>query len=230
MKEREIKTAGEFHRLVNSQKSGLYMYRGEDSTGYELKPKYGRYPERIRSIPGPPGSAGTREKALFYAFKREAPLFVTSDIGNDWDWLALAQHHGLPTRLLDWTRNPLAAAYFAVCTPGSTTSDSVIYSIDYRGLPYADLDISPFEISSTCVLIPRHITRRIAAQKGLFTVHHEPTLAYDHPSLEKWIVRKSCRIELALMVRRYGIDPVVLFPDLNGLAMKIAVDHLAILL
>jgi hypothetical protein len=71
-----------------------------------------------------------RERDLVRNFRKYGRIPGTVRLG-DWDLLTIAQHHGLPTRVLDWTYSPLVALYFALEDDSQKDVDSVVWSVDY---------------------------------------------------------------------------------------------------
>jgi hypothetical protein len=77
------------------------------------------------------GPTSRTEGHLLRNFRKYARREAVPD-GGIWNWLAVAQHHGLPTRLLDWTYSPYVAMHFATDNIERFDTDGVIWSIDYN--------------------------------------------------------------------------------------------------
>ncbi len=96
-------------------RSTTVLYRGHGAASFELRPKVGRF--------RPPANSAKKtvnESLMLELFRRQSADRLAISYADDWELLAIAQHHGLATRLLDWTRNPLVALYFAVCKEHET--------------------------------------------------------------------------------------------------------------
>lgn len=77
------------------------------------------------------GGFEAKERHLLTSFRKYA---LRSAVHGDlvWNWLSLAKHHGLPTRLLDWTYSPYVAMHFATHDFRHFDEDATIWCVDYR--------------------------------------------------------------------------------------------------
>ena len=218
----------ELMRVVSAYSSGEWIFRGVRKASYELVPTVGRTEVRKtlneQGEASPVGYSPKGERRAFEEFRRRARPYLEFEPKDNWEWLAVAQHHRLPTRLLDWTKSPLIAAYFAVELAGSGQSDAAVYAVQTAELlePSPEWD-DPIALGGIALYYePSHITRRIAVQQAVFTVHPVPTVGLEKEvRICKWTIdRKSCysikeRLDIC------GINHASLFPDLEGLAAHI---------
>ena len=169
-------------------------------------------------------------------------------------WLSLAQHWGLPTRLLDWSTSLLVATFFAVELQTGERRDAAVWALNAFNMnEHFGNDRLQYAIDSHTaakyvepafyfqheepggylgVLALEH-DRRIHAQQGTFTIHSCRDCLEQSAGSERWLRKVVIPAGAVDRIRRelrvLGVSRSSLFPDLAALAAQIKADDLGIM-
>lgn len=226
MKEIEIKSLSNFVESIKRKPydRGYTIYRGQEKD-YKLLPKLFRNKIIVKDFV-------KTEKNMLEEFKIKAKAYLNYEPKNDYEWLAIAQHHGLNTRLLDWTENAFISLWF--CVNGeinSVKSNGVVWILRLPNLSnfYVDEenDKCPFSNDSTKIYRPPYISNRIIAQSGVFTLHHYYPSYKKYASLENMKEYRGLLTKIKIPNKYFkeikkeliifGINSGTVFPGLDGL-------------
>jgi len=130
LKTKQIASLKEYISSVESfrgSRKGPIWYRGCGKTSHVLAPSLYRH-KSSKAI----DDLMTLEKKLLARFRERSIPFLSRHMANNWEWLFLMQHYGVPTRLLDWSESPLMALFFAVTSARHTLGSrgSPVFSND----------------------------------------------------------------------------------------------------
>lgn len=225
-----IETIKSKNEKLGNKSDLLFRGQGVDKT---LLPKIARIDLN--------GSISKIETLILNEFKRGVVPLSEFKPENTWDLLALAQHHGLPTRLLDWSYNALVALWFAVEKPAikderGVCQNGVVWILSPE---LSDFNIdtkkeNPLEIKITKIFRSSVVSRRISAQAGVFTVHginkegklvnFESNKKYKS-KLTKVVIhyRDFARIREQLHI--LGVNNFTIFPDIDGFCKHLTWRH-----
>lgn len=221
-----------------------WLFRGQADAIWELRPGVHR------------GYSPQQERYLTNEFRvRARSRYFSCPTSNDYPgWLALMQHYGLPTRLLDWTYSPLIAAFFAVhpdyCPPVCAAHrDASIWALDASKLNESQgfeplifpLDAASYEpliepafknrqeLDSVGVAMALEHDQRIQLQQGAFTIHSSRIPINQLDGAENWlrrfIIKHTDIPQFFDELTLLGVRKYTLFPDLSTLTSELKVIH-----
>ena len=160
--------------------------------------------DRLGGVDPPHAKAGLEEHILRNFIRYSRPHFQSPPV-NEWELLVAAQHHGLPTRLLDWTYSPLVAAHFATVERDREV-DRAVWRLDWKCLhrafgfpelalliqdlndlfgqeghftPWALFNRASREKQLACMIEPPSLDARIVVQSAVFTLCSDKLQPFD---------------------------------------------------
>jgi hypothetical protein len=231
----------EYLSIISDSPYQHWAFRGQRDASAPLFSVLSRY---FMSFGVDPRAWRDQEERILRIFKRKAIHFldIVPDRDDDFEWLALMQDHGAPTRLLDFTWSPYVAAFFAL---HNTTKEGVIWAcnpVEIRKMKQVTLDkpgsFRENFLSGAGSFVwlgePYAMNRRLIAQSGTFLVPalldksiDEILKEYPNPkeTLIKFIVPADRVREKGMReLYRMNITQSTLFPDLDGLARSLAYE------
>ena len=230
---------------VRTRKKNSYIFRGQPNFDWLLKPSF------MRSFNEPYDRSYMLEleKAVNQDFIKEAYSLINPNLyketKNMLDWWPIMQHHGAPTRLLDWTGSPYVAAYFAVNQ--QLDSDGAIWILCVKTLNETMNNIgndfsSPqtiqgFTQSNALERIhnysPMFNTDRSIVQQSTFTVcenissEHSSIIenkftSNDDYSYYRIRIKKELKSDFRMRLYSMNIRSATLFPGIDGIGRSMA--------